>query len=188
MIARDLVDELVAGNGDRIDRSLVGLYCSPMRPKRMRPLVGMIVSLQYESHVMLVEYRHPIAPQNWRLAPTVGGIDRVVKHDDLPTRLGSRECHVKPFRLSSRGTLIGYRKRAIENGETRVSRLKRVDQLRSESGRSIPRKLEERAIQPRTRIQILMIASARHQRDMVEYSRRPQKKVVPVGAIVPTVD
>src|SRR5262249_34570762 len=145
---------------NQIDRSIAGLVHDLMCAEGVGPLIGMVVSLQDKIDVVLIENWYPLLAQGGRIAPRMGGVHRVVEDHKLPGSLGLLEGGVEPIRLASRVLGIAGGQRAVEHGETGVSAFEVVDELGIDTGRTVARKLKEFAIEPRTAVEILVVAGA----------------------------
>ncbi len=88
----------------------------------------------------------------------------------------------------ARGVRVPDSQRAVQHGEAGVACLERIGQVRIDPARAVVRQLEERPVQPRTEVQVLVVPHARHHRQMVEHRRGAEEEMIPVGPFVTTID
>ncbi len=130
VVAVALIDELVAGDRDQIDRPLAGVLDSMIRAEWVCPQVGVVVALEDEIDVVLVKDGNPVLTHGRRIAPGMRGIDRVVEDHELPgrpwSRLSTWSSH-SACRFAWIGVADG--ERAVEHREERIATFEVVDQV-----------------------------------------------------------
>jgi hypothetical protein len=90
--------------------------------------------------------------------------------------------------LLSGGARVKGGERAVEHREAGVAGLEVIGEIRRDSARTVPRKLEKGTIEARSDVEILVIAHAWHQGSLIEHAGGSKKEMVPVGSLVTTVD